>query len=101
MLGTLNGALEVRGLKLPAAAIAATSEGVNEVVDGIIRLTEIRVAYRLRIPATSRELVDRALAKHQEKCPTAVSLAAAVRISWTAEIDETGELTPALGTPAI
>ena len=101
MLGTLNGALEVRGLKLPAAAIAATAEGVNEVVDGIIRLTEIRVAYRLRIPAANRDLVDRALAKHQEKCPTAASLSPAVRISWTAEIDETGSLTPPAGTPGL
>ncbi len=100
MLGTLNGALEVRGLKLPAAAIAATAEGVNEVVDGIIRLTEIRIAYRLRIPAANRELVDRALAKHQEKCPTAVSLSASVRISWTADIEETGSPTPSMGTPA-
>ena len=101
MLGTLNGALEVRGLKLPASAIAATAEGLNELVDGIIRLTEIRVAYRLRIPGASRDLVDRALAKHQEKCPTAVSLASAIRISWTAEIDETGSLTPPAAGAAV
>ncbi|MBC7788638.1 MAG: OsmC family protein [Anaerolineae bacterium] len=101
MLGTLNGALEVRGLKLPAAAIAATAQGENSVVDGIIRLTEIRVAYRLRIPAANRDLVERALSKHQEKCPTAASLSASVRISWTAEIEETSSLTPPTGTPGI
>lgn len=101
MLGTLNGALEVRGLKLPAAAVAATAEGINDVVDGIIRLTEIRVAYRLRIPAANRELVDRALAKHQDKCPTAASLSQSVRISWTAEIEETGSLATPIGTPAV
>ncbi len=88
MLGTLNGALEVRGIKLAPSDIAATADGVNELVDGIVRLTEIRVAYRLRIPPGSREVVDRALSRHQEKCPTAMSLAAAVRISWSAEIEE-------------
>ena len=88
MLGTLNGALEVRGIRLPADGIAATARGVNEVVDGIIRLTRIEVAYRLRVPTGSRPTVERALARHQEKCPTAVSLAAAVAISWTAEIEE-------------
>ncbi|MGI9075824.1 MAG: hypothetical protein ACR2G6_00670 [Gemmatimonadaceae bacterium] len=101
MLGTLNGALEVRGLRLPAAAVAAIAEGVNELVDGVIRLTEIRVAYRLRIPAANRDVVDRALARHQEKCPTAASLSPSVRISWTAEIEETGSFTPSMGTPAV
>lgn len=88
MLGTLSGALEVRGIKLDAGAIAATGTGVNEVVEGIVRLTAIHIAYRLRIPAGTRAAVDRALARHQEKCPTAVSLAAAIAIDWTAAITE-------------
>ncbi|HEU5186570.1 MAG TPA: hypothetical protein VFU01_18505 [Gemmatimonadaceae bacterium] len=88
MLGTLNGALEVRGIKLAPEAISATGTGVNELVNGIVRLTEIRIHYRLRIPSGTREPVDRALSRHQEKCPTAVSLAAAVSISWTADIEE-------------
>ncbi|HET7585072.1 MAG TPA: hypothetical protein VFK13_09195 [Gemmatimonadaceae bacterium] len=90
MLGTLNGALEVRGIVLPPDAIAAHAEGTNAVVDGIVRLTDIQIAYRLRIPPGSRETVERALSRHQEKCPTAASLAAAVRISWTADIQESG-----------
>ncbi len=88
MLGTLNGALEARGLTLPPGDIAADADGINELVDGIVRLTEIRIAYRLRIPSGARDAVDRALARHQQKCPTAVSLAPAVRITWTAEIEE-------------
>ncbi len=88
MLGTLNGALEVRGIKLPTDAIGATAEGTNEVVDGIVRLTEIRIAYRLRIPRGSRDTVERALARHQEKCPTAVTLAPAVPVRWSADIEE-------------
>ena len=88
MLGTLNGALEARGLSLPSGDIAASAEGVNELVEGIVRLTAIRVHYRLRIPAGTRAVVERALGRHQEKCPTAVSLAPAVGITWTAEIEE-------------
>lgn len=88
MLGTLNGALEVRQVSLPGNAISATVEGINEVVDRIPMLTELRVHYRLRIPSDSREVVDRALASHQSKCPSAQSLAAAVRISWTADVTE-------------
>jgi len=88
MLGTLNGALEVRQVKLPPDAIAADVEGINEVRDGLPVLTAIHVHYRLRIPAGTREIVDRALARHQEKCPTAASLATAVAIHWTADIEE-------------
>jgi organic hydroperoxide reductase OsmC/OhrA len=88
MLGTLNGALEVRGITLAPDAIAASGTGVNELVNGIVRLTSIKVHYRLTIPAGTREAVDRALSRHQEKCPTAVSLAAAIAISWTADITQ-------------
>ena len=88
MLGTLNGALEVRQVKLSPDAIVAEVEGVNEVRDGLPVLTAIRIHYRMRIPAGTRETVDRALARHQEKCPTAATLAAAVAITWTADIEE-------------
>jgi uncharacterized OsmC-like protein len=67
------------------------AEGINQVVDRIVTLTEIRLHYRLTIPAGTRDLVDRALAGHQEKCPTAVSLRGAVSIAWDAEIQETGD----------
>ena len=88
MLGTLAGALEVRGISMEPGAISATVEGTNAVVDRIIRLTRIDIAYTLRIPAGSREVVDRALASHQQKCPTARTLAAAVEIAWTADVRE-------------
>ena len=88
MLGTLIGALEVRQVRLEGGAIEADVEGINEVREGLPVLTAIRIRYRLRIPPGTRETVDRALAKHQEKCPTAASLKGAVDVSWTAEISE-------------
>lgn len=88
MLGTLNGALEVRQVSLPGSSISATVEGINEVIDRIPTLTELKVHYRLRIPADAREVVDRALASHQSKCPSAQSLTGAVQVSWTADITE-------------
>ena len=89
MLGTLNGALEVRQVKLPNDAIRAEVTGINEDRDGLPVLTEVRIHYHLRIPPGSRETVDRALARHQDKCPTAAALKGAVRVSWTASIVET------------
>lgn len=88
MLGTLKAALDVRQVKLPNDAIAADAEGFHELREGMPVLTEIHVHYRLRIPSGTRETVDRALARHQEKCPTAVTLKNAVAVRWTAEIAE-------------
>lgn len=88
MLGTLNGALEVRQVSLPPEDIVAEVEAINELVDKIPTLTEVRIRYRLHIPAGTREVIDRALASHQSKCPTARSLEGAVRVSWEAQVTE-------------
>ena len=88
MLGTLNGGLEARGVKLSAGAIQASVVGENELRDGMPVLTRITVNYRLRIPAGTRETVDRLLARHPDKCPTAQSLRWAVEVLWTADITE-------------
>ena len=90
MLSTLNGGLEARGIKLDGDAISAEVEGINEPRDGLIKLVRVDVHYRLRIPPGSRETVDRLLARHQEKCPTAQSLKGAVEVTWTADITENG-----------
>ena len=88
MLGTLKAALDVRQVKLAPADLSAEVEGEHEMWEGLPVLAAVRVHYRLRIPAGTREVVDRALARHQEKCPTAASLRSSVRVSWTAEITE-------------
>lgn len=90
MLGTLNGALEVRGISLDSDAISADVTGTNEVKDGLPVLTLVDIHYRLRIPPGSRDTVDRALGRHQDKCPTAATLRGAVEVRWTADIEEVG-----------
>jgi organic hydroperoxide reductase OsmC/OhrA len=89
MLGTLNGALEVRGIRLDPEDIRADVEGINRIRDGLPVLTEVVVHYTLRIPSEARETVERALERHQSKCPTAQSLAGAVEVRWTADVQET------------
>lgn len=88
MLGTLNGALEVRGIRLAPEDIAAEAEGIMRLRDRMPLLEEIVVHYRLRVPAEARETVDRALASHGAKCPTARSLEGAIQVTWTADIEE-------------
>ena len=86
MLGTLTGALEVRGIKLEQGAVSASARGIHEVKDSVIRLTRIEIDYTLRVPEGARETVDRALARHQEKCPMAKSLEGAIEVTWRADI---------------
>ncbi len=88
MLGTLNGALEARGVFLSNDDITAEVEGINEIRDRVPVLTRILVRYTLRIPAGSREVVERALERHGSKCPTAASLAGAVTVEWEADLSE-------------
>lgn len=88
MLGTLAGGLSARGVNLTGDQISADVVGENEIRDGLPVLTRVVVNYKLKIPAATRETVERALSKHQEKCPTASSLKGAVEVSWTADITE-------------
>lgn len=74
---------------MAADAISAEAEGVNEVVDRVVVLTKIHVRYTIRVPADApREKIDRALASHVAKCPTARSLEGAVEVGWSAEVVE-------------
>lgn len=90
MLGTLSGGLEARGIKLEGDQIEADVEGIHEMRDGGVVLSSIVVRYRLKIPRGTRETVDRLLARHQERCPTAASLKGAIVVSWVADIQESG-----------
>jgi organic hydroperoxide reductase OsmC/OhrA len=79
----------VRGIAVPNGDISCTAEGTNEVVDRIILLTKIHVHYTIRLPAgADREKVDRAMASHVDKCPTAQSIKDSVAVSWTADFVE-------------
>ena len=97
MLGTLAGGLEAREITLDEGAITAEVAGHNEVRDRVPVLTRIHVAYTLRIPAGSRETVERMLSKHATKCPTAMSLKGAVEVTWEAEVHEGDEVWTAEG----
>ena len=68
-------------------AISVEAEGMNEVVDRMVVLTKIHAHYTIRLPeGAPREKVDRALATHVAKCPTACSLEGAVEVTWSADV---------------
>lgn len=85
MLGTLNGVLEARGMKFAPGALRAEVEGHNEIRDRLPVLTRVHVHYSIPAGEAEREVIDRALERHQGKCPTAQTLAGSVEITWSAE----------------
>lgn len=87
-MGTLNGALEAREITLPPTAISGTAYGYNEIRDRVPVLVRIHMAYRLTTPPGSRETVEKALARHATRCPTALSLKGSVAVTWEADVHE-------------
>jgi uncharacterized OsmC-like protein len=69
-------------------AIQATAYGYHDIRERIPVLVRIHVDYRLRTPPGSRDSVERALARHAARCPTAMSLQGAVAVTWSAEVRE-------------
>jgi uncharacterized OsmC-like protein len=77
----------VRGIPT-AENLVAEVEGDIENVDGAVKVTRIRVRYRLKIPKGTRQKAQRALETYADKCPAYLSVKGCVEVSSSAEIDE-------------
>ena len=63
-------------------------EGDIEDVEGVLKITKIRLRYQMKIPSGGREKADRALAVYAEKCPAYQTVKNCIEVSWTAQIEE-------------
>ncbi len=90
-MGTL--AAELAGRKIPTFGdrYRADVEGDIEDVDGVLRITKIRVRYTLRVPPGKMEDARDALRTYIEKCPGAMSVRGAIAIEDSAHITELPE----------
>jgi uncharacterized OsmC-like protein len=77
----------VRGIK-SAENLVAQVEGDVEDVNGVMKITTIRLHYRFRIPAGARDKVDRLLESYAEQCPAYQSVKGCIECSWDAEVEE-------------
>ena len=68
--------------------LMAQVEGDIEDVNGVLKITQIRLHYRFKIPPGMREKIDRVLANYAEKCPAYQSVKGCIECSWDAEIVE-------------
>jgi organic hydroperoxide reductase OsmC/OhrA len=88
MAGTLRGALAARGIRLDRESMQTEVEGLIEKVGSSIKITTIRVHYRLTIPKGQRAEAERAVAVHDKGCPATQSVTPAIKVEWDAEYEE-------------
>jgi uncharacterized OsmC-like protein len=77
----------VRGIKSTNNLVAQVEGDIAD-VDGVLKITKIRLRYRFKIPPETKEKVDRVLASYAEKCPAYQSVKGCIECSWDAEIVE-------------
>ena len=76
---------------IPSAEnLVAEVEGDIEDVDGVLKITKIRLHFRFTVPPGSREKADRALKTYAEKCPAYQSVKGCIDCTWDAEMKEQG-----------
>ena len=88
MMGTLATALAGRKIPTHTDRYMAQVEGDIEDVDGVLRITTIRVAYSLKVPAGKMEEAREVFANYVTGCPAANSVRGCIDIKDTLEITE-------------
>jgi len=78
----------VRDIPAPTEKLQASVEGDIQAIDNVLRITTIRVRYRIRIPAGTRERAQRAVDTHATKCPAANSVRGCIDLDIDADITE-------------
>jgi organic hydroperoxide reductase OsmC/OhrA len=91
MMGTLAGVLARKGIPTPDERYWADVEGDIENVNNILKITQIRVKYHLKVPQGKREEVKEALSSYLSLCPAAQSVIGCIQISDEATIEEVDE----------
>jgi len=66
----------------------ALVEGDIEDLDGVLKITKIRLKYRFNLPEGAKEKAERALGVYAEKCPAYQTIKNCIDVSWTADMEE-------------
>jgi hypothetical protein len=88
MMGTLATALAGRKIPTHTDRYEACVEGDIEDIDGVLRISRIRVAYKLKVPAGKAEEAREVFSGYIQGCPAAMSVLGCIDISDTIQITE-------------
>jgi hypothetical protein len=88
MMGTLATALAGRKIPTHTDRFMAEVEGDIEDIDGVLRISRIRVAYRLLAPAGKSEEAREVFSQYLTKCPAAMSVCGCIDIIDSLDVTE-------------
>jgi organic hydroperoxide reductase OsmC/OhrA len=88
MMGTLAGVLAGKKIPTPEDRYRADVEGDIENVNGVLKITRIRVAYHLKIPKDKSKDAQDALSAYLVRCPAAQSVIGCIQIQDQLVIEE-------------
>ncbi len=88
MMGTLATALARKKIPTPEDRYVANVEGDVENVDNVLKITEIRVNYSLKVEKGKAEEVKEAFSTYLSSCPAAQSVIGCIRIKDDITIQE-------------
>ncbi len=87
-MGTLAGVLAGKGIKTPEERYWADVEGDIENVNNVLKITQIRVKYHLKVPQGKSDGAREALSSYLTLCPAAQSVIGCIQINDEAVIEE-------------
>ncbi len=90
MMGTLAGGLAGKRIPTPEDRYWADVEGDIEDVNGILKITRIRVQYHLKIPKEKAAEAREAFSTYLVRCPAAQSVIGCIRLEDQLVIEEEG-----------
>jgi uncharacterized OsmC-like protein len=88
MMGTLAQFLAKKDIPTPEDRYAAHVEGDIEDVNGVLKITRIKVQYSLTIPPGKRDDAQQAFEQYLPYCPAAQSVIDAIHIEHDLKIEE-------------
>lgn len=91
MMGTLATGLAGRKIPTHTDRYRALVEGDIEDVDGVLRISRIRVSYSLKVPAGKAEEAREVFAGYLRHCPAAMSVVGCIDIADELEMTEIQE----------
>lgn len=87
-MGTLAGVLAGKGIRTSEENYWADVQGDIEEVDGVLKVTRIKVDYHLKVPQGKTEDAKEAQGIYLSRCPAAQSVIGCIEITDNAVIEE-------------
>lgn len=88
MMGTLARVLAGKGISTPKENYLADVEGDIENVNNILKITQIRVTYHLKVPKGKVDEAKEAISSYLAFCPAAQSVIGCIGIKDNSTIEE-------------